>query len=595
MKVGGGAARRRRAAAGQRPVGPDRPGDAGARQRLRDRRMTACRWAAVGPRRPAAAEGLSTQPAEVGGAAARARSSRRCAAPGASSPACAPRCCCCSCSRSPACPAASCRSARSTRPRCRSTSPRTRRSRPVLDRLSLFDVFAAPWFAAVYLLLFVSLVGCVVPRTRLHARALRAPPPRVPAPARPGCRAHDRWETDLPADEVAGRGPRRAAALAPGRPRRTRCQRREGLPARDRQPAVPPLAGGAARRHRARRPVRLQGQRARQGGRRLRQRRSSTTTTSAPAGASTPTSLAPFNLTLDDFRATYTEAGAARTFDGRAGWAPGPDAPTARTCCGSTTRSRRRRRQGLPRRPRLRAARRRPRRRGRRRRWTRRSRACRRTRRSCRTARSRCRTPLPAAARLRGHLHPDDRPGPRRPGGSTSVHPAADDPVLTLVGYRGNLGLDSRRPAAVYTLERSAGSPRSTRAPHALRPGETWQLPGGGAVSFEGVDEWITLQVTQDPGKGLALWAAGRHGGRPGAVAARAPPPALGARRPRTGRDGRTVVEVGGLARTDAEAFAAEFAGLAERLRERTGAADLPTTPTAITPRRTASRAAWPP
>ncbi|MCW2606268.1 MAG: ResB family protein, partial [Frankiales bacterium] len=26
---------------------------------------------------------------------------------------------------------------------------------PVLDRLSLFDVFASPWFAAVYLLLFV--------------------------------------------------------------------------------------------------------------------------------------------------------------------------------------------------------------------------------------------------------------------------------------------------------------------------------------------------------------------------------------------------------------------------------------------------------
>jgi cytochrome c biogenesis protein len=42
---------------------------------------------------------------------------------------------------------------------------------PILDRLSLFDVFAAPWFAAVYLLLFVSLVGCLVPRIRLHARA----------------------------------------------------------------------------------------------------------------------------------------------------------------------------------------------------------------------------------------------------------------------------------------------------------------------------------------------------------------------------------------------------------------------------------------
>jgi cytochrome c biogenesis protein len=53
---------------------------------------------------------------------------------------------------------------------------------PLLDRLYLFDVFSSPWFAAVYLLLFVSLIGCVVPRAVEHARALRAAPP--PAPRR---------------------------------------------------------------------------------------------------------------------------------------------------------------------------------------------------------------------------------------------------------------------------------------------------------------------------------------------------------------------------------------------------------------------------
>ncbi|WNV75011.1 cytochrome c biogenesis protein ResB [Geodermatophilus sp. DSM 44513] len=53
---------------------------------------------------------------------------------------------------------------------------------PVLDRLWAFDVFGSPWFAAVYLLLFVSLVGCVVPRLAEHVRALRAAPP--PAPRR---------------------------------------------------------------------------------------------------------------------------------------------------------------------------------------------------------------------------------------------------------------------------------------------------------------------------------------------------------------------------------------------------------------------------
>ncbi|GAB3653929.1 cytochrome c biogenesis protein ResB [Actinocorallia lasiicapitis] len=51
---------------------------------------------------------------------------------------------------------------------------------PWLDRLSLFDVFAAPWFAAIYLLLFVSLAGCVIPRTWQLLQNVRAQPPSTP-------------------------------------------------------------------------------------------------------------------------------------------------------------------------------------------------------------------------------------------------------------------------------------------------------------------------------------------------------------------------------------------------------------------------------
>jgi cytochrome c biogenesis protein len=51
---------------------------------------------------------------------------------------------------------------------------------PWLDRLDFFDVYSSPWFAAIYLLLFVSLVGCVVPRSRVHWRAMRAQPPPAP-------------------------------------------------------------------------------------------------------------------------------------------------------------------------------------------------------------------------------------------------------------------------------------------------------------------------------------------------------------------------------------------------------------------------------
>jgi cytochrome c biogenesis protein len=51
----------------------------------------------------------------------------------------------------------------------------------VLDALGLFSTFSTPWFSAIYLLLFVSLVGCIIPRTKHHFDALRARPPKTPA------------------------------------------------------------------------------------------------------------------------------------------------------------------------------------------------------------------------------------------------------------------------------------------------------------------------------------------------------------------------------------------------------------------------------
>lgn len=51
---------------------------------------------------------------------------------------------------------------------------------PIYDRLGLFAVYDTPWFAAIYVLLFVSLVGCIVPRLRVYWRSLRAQPPRAP-------------------------------------------------------------------------------------------------------------------------------------------------------------------------------------------------------------------------------------------------------------------------------------------------------------------------------------------------------------------------------------------------------------------------------
>jgi len=51
---------------------------------------------------------------------------------------------------------------------------------PIYEKLDLFSVFDSVWFSAIYLLLVVSLVGCILPRTRVYWRALRAKPPAAP-------------------------------------------------------------------------------------------------------------------------------------------------------------------------------------------------------------------------------------------------------------------------------------------------------------------------------------------------------------------------------------------------------------------------------
>ncbi|RCW46888.1 cytochrome c biogenesis protein [Halopolyspora algeriensis] len=51
---------------------------------------------------------------------------------------------------------------------------------PILDAVDAFNVFGSVWFAAIYVLLFVSLVGCLVPRCLEYLRQLRARPVRTP-------------------------------------------------------------------------------------------------------------------------------------------------------------------------------------------------------------------------------------------------------------------------------------------------------------------------------------------------------------------------------------------------------------------------------
>ncbi len=48
------------------------------------------------------------------------------------------------------------------------------------ESIQLFDTFTSVWFSSIYLLLFVSLIGCIVPRTLYHWRILRAEPAAEP-------------------------------------------------------------------------------------------------------------------------------------------------------------------------------------------------------------------------------------------------------------------------------------------------------------------------------------------------------------------------------------------------------------------------------
>ena len=72
---------------------------------------------------------------------------------------------------------------------------------PIYEKLGLFDVYGSPWFAAIYLLLVLSLVGCIVPRTFVYARGIRAQPPRAPRHLT-RMPDHTTYTTGAPPDEV---------------------------------------------------------------------------------------------------------------------------------------------------------------------------------------------------------------------------------------------------------------------------------------------------------------------------------------------------------------------------------------------------------
>ena len=147
--------------------------------------------------------------------------------------------------------------------------------------------------------------------------------------------------------------------------------------------------------------------------------------------------------------------------------------------------------------------------------------------------------------------------------GSTS--PQVNDPELSIFVYQGNLN-GSGLPHSVYTIDTSKMHKIGTAN---LLVGQTKQFPGGVSVTFDGWIPWASLQVSHDPAQGYLLISAlamvigllASLGVRRRRVWLRVGPRAPG------DPGSPTVVTVGGLARSDSGNFTTEFAGLLERLR----------------------------
>ena len=396
---------------------------------------------------------------------------------------------------------------------------------PLLDRLDGFDVFAAPWFAAVYALLMVSLVGCLVPRVRLHARAvLRLPPPAPAHPSRLSTGAS--WVCELPVDVVLAQARRtlrgrrfRTAADASSVAAEKGYLRESGNLAF--HVALGLLLVGVALGS-------LRGY----SGTVLTVEGKSFSNTAVdydqfkPGALVDTARLQPFTFTLDRFSAAYLPGGEPTHFGAQVTYRSTPAAPARRQLievnhplrlgetkiylighgyaphvilrdrhghvvfddsppCDPTAST------GLD---------------------------------------STCvmkvpDTGLPAAGALKvpqqlafyGPLTPtppaDDSP--------FSTSPQLNNPVLRLQVLLGDLHLDAGNPQNVYALDRSGlrpvpgDGPSGRRNPvgQLLHPQDPrlrtlTGLPGGMTLTVDGIRNWSTFAIKNDPGKGLVLWAA---------------------------------------------------------------------------------------
>ncbi|MEU8253056.1 cytochrome c biogenesis protein ResB [Micromonospora inaquosa] len=150
-----------------------------------------------------------------------------------------------------------------------------------------------------------------------------------------------------------------------------------------------------------------------------------------------------------------------------------------------------------------------------------------------------------------------------------SQYPTERNPALNLVAYRGNLGLDAGIPGSVYQLDQRQVRTGKVKevGTKLLRKGETWTLDDGTTVEFLGTERYVTLSIRHDPGSTMLLISCGvlliglmgSLFGKRRRVFFRVVPADPGEGSPTSGS---SLMEVGGLPRTDYPGFADEFTQL---------------------------------
>lgn len=141
--------------------------------------------------------------------------------------------------------------------------------------------------------------------------------------------------------------------------------------------------------------------------------------------------------------------------------------------------------------------------------------------------------------------------------------------MLNLAPYYGDLGVNAGIPQSVYQLDKTHmkafKDAKGKQVRENLKPGETMKLPGGaGTITYAGTREWANFQITRQP---AADWALG------GAIVAIfGLAGSLFIQRRRVwvravkGADGVTVVEMGGLGRSESAKVPEELGVLAGTL-----------------------------